>query len=75
MKLELCMVARVLEVSRQPFAVLSEATITAFVALWAIGAFAWLLGGCFWIRCASVGALEEPKGPSLEPQQFARVYP
>ena len=70
------MVARVLEVSRQPFAVLSEATITAFVALWAIEAF--LLGclwGCFRIRCASVGALEESKGPSLEPQQFARVYP
>ena len=44
------MVARVLEVSRQPFAVLSEATITAFVALWAIEAFAWLL----------VGLLQEP---------------
>jgi len=62
------MVARVPEVPRQPFAVLAEPTITASVALWAIVAF--LLGclwGCFRISCASVGALEESKGPSLEP--------
>ena len=70
------MVARVLEVPRQPFAALFKPTITAFVALWAIAAF--LLGclwGCYRIRCASVGALEESKGPSLEPQQIARAYP
>ena len=62
------MVAGVPEVPRQPFAVLAEPAITASVALWAIVAF--LLGclwGCFSICCASVGVLEESKGPSLEP--------
>ena len=45
MKIELCMVARVLEVPKQPFAALFKPTITAFVVFWAIGV---LLLGCLW---------------------------
>ena len=45
MKVELCMVARVLEVPKQPFAALFKPTITAFVVFWAIAA---LVLGCLW---------------------------
>ena len=45
LKQSCCMVARVLEASRQPFAVLGKLTIIAFTVFCAVATF-WL--GCLW---------------------------